>query len=86
MQICLCALFRSKRIGYSSLCRIRLHGREPNRASIFYMFSTPIDIFHACIQIEVDFPGYYRVLPRVLNIETVRRSRLMIPLFAMQSP
>ena len=66
MQLCLCALFRSKRIGYPSLSRNRLHGRapqrEPQRASTFYRFSTPIEIFHECIKIGLNFPGYHRVL------------------------
>ena len=71
MQTYLCALFRSKRIGYPSLSRNRLHGGAPQRgareASIFYMFSTAIEVFHPHTKnkIEFNFPNHHRVSPLV---------------------
>ena len=56
----ICALLGSKIIHFSRLSASSLHGGTSQRWAqlirIFHIFSSPIDTFHTCVKIRVDFP------------------------------
>ena len=66
-----CAFFRSKNIQISILSTNRLHGGSPRRGTsvvrVFYVLSSLRDLLHAYFKIGLNFPGFHRVLPLVIN-------------------
>ena len=88
MQVCLCALFRSKRIGYPTLLGIdrtaELPNGEPKRATSSTC-SRRNEIFHVYTnknKIEFNFPNHHRVS---LLVSIYREECAFVCLFAVHS-